>query len=200
MGIFGVSLLIIALLVSKTGQKKAVTAALVITLVGLSLYISWWLPPQPKYQAWYDVQIWFSKNTPEDSLVLVPPYRRGFRSFSGRGVYATWPDADFLSYMPFLGVETNRRLKTLGYDFKKAFEILPVRGWGLPIDVLRSFYQDKARGLTDKRLNYMVKKEGIDYMVTEKNQTRDLPLVYQNDFYQVFQVHLKMKMFKISKS
>ncbi len=125
---FWLALLLTAVFWKNRLRKQATAAALVITLVATSVFLLWQRPLSKDAQAWRALQVWVSENTPKDSRFLIPPYKRGFRSYSRRGVYITWFDADFLSYMPFLGQETVRRLGTLGYDFKRVYSVRPMRG------------------------------------------------------------------------
>lgn len=63
---------------------------------------------------WRGIQLWSYRNTPPDSLFIVPPELGSFRNFSGRSVVFQWIDGSAMHWAPGYSAKWVERLK----DFK----------------------------------------------------------------------------------
>lgn len=70
-------------------------------------------------QDWRRVQRWARTKTPVDTMFLTPPTEAGWRSFSERGTFLEFRDANAVVLNNTLNTEFLRRAEALGYDLSQ---------------------------------------------------------------------------------
>ncbi len=159
-------------------QFKAVF--LILFLVVSVLYVSYPRPPLAYDPSWLEVQRWINLNAPADKLVITPPYKRGFRSYGGRGIILTWFDSDDMAYVPHLGQEIMSRLKDLGFSYRN----LKSASWYTCLRLLQNSYNR----FNENYFRYLAGKYDCGLLIVERSKTLAFPMLYFNDDYAVYLV------------
>lgn len=114
-----------------------------------------------QYQASFSLQTWAKNNTLINSVFLIPPNLPGFRSFSERSIVADLKDGGVTFYSPLYAKEWHQRMTDL-----------------------KNYRQFNLKDFQNLNLKY-----SFDYLVvTQKHQPIDLPLVFQNQEFKIFQL------------
>jgi len=121
---------------------------------------------------WAQAQRWVAKNTPVDSLVLVPPWLEGFRTYSWRSEFVEYKMGTLSLFHPKFGQEwasrmallTPRRLSAETYD-----------------DIARNY-----NALTPEEIAAIVERYGITHVIVLAGRD-DLPYqqVHQNELFRI---------------
>ena len=114
---------------------------------------------------------WVKFNTPEDSIIIMPPWRRDSWYFSQRAQIASYlcPVLDRLS-------EWRERIEAMCGKIEKD-------NWQSKINQLKKGYND----LTKKDIQSLVRKYGSDYIIT--SQIYDFPLIHELGDYKVYSLN-----------
>jgi hypothetical protein len=114
-----------------------------------------------QYKASFDLQSWAKHNTTVDSVFLIPPNLPGFRSFSERSIVADLKDGGVIFYSPDYANDWQQRM--------------------VDLQSYRDFNLDDFIKLSTKYpFNYLV--------VTQKHQPIELPIVFQNQEFKIYQI------------
>jgi len=122
-----------------------------------------------------DAQLWLKDNTPENALILTPPYKEDFRIFSERATLGSWKDWTY-------------NCLSRNFAFSMYERLLDVGGISLISDIdnksdrIRKYYLD----LKEDSLVKIAHKYGIDYVVMEKENILNLKKVYENKQYMIY--------------
>lgn len=103
-------------------------------------------------QDWRRVQRWARERTPVDTVFLTPPTESGWRSFSERGTFLEFRDANAVVLNNTLNTEYLRRAKVLGYDLTQ-YDHVDEINW------------DIWSKRTPEQLAAIARAEGIRYVV-----------------------------------
>ena len=155
-------------------------AALLAGSVAIAQYLGIWSPGVhvfPQRTDWYDVQLWARNNTPKDALFITPPHIYGFyetswRVFSERSTVALFSDLIDIIYSPEYLETWRPRFEALAPGALTQF-----RGDFFENQAItaRSFYNQSTADL--QRIAH---KYGAEYLVMERPNVRDFPVVYEN--------------------
>jgi hypothetical protein len=122
-----------------------------------------------------DAQLWLKENTPENALILTPPYKKEFRIFSERATLGSWKDWTFNCLSRNFAFSMFERLHDVG-------------GISLNSDI--SGNEDNIKkyywGLKEDSLVQIAHKYEIDYVVMEKYNPLNLKKVYENKQYTIY--------------
>ena len=119
---------------------------------------------------WADVQSFAQAHTPKDALFIIPPYLNDFGIYSKRATLGDWAEGSSIIY--------------LDNDYaKRWFERMEDLGWKT-IWGAESGYNS----LTTEALVAASKKYNAQYVVTEKPKTFDLPVMYENNKFILYEV------------
>jgi hypothetical protein len=139
----------------------------------------------PQRTDWYEAQMWARNSTPKGALFITPPHIYGFyesswRVFSERSTVALFSDLSDIIYTPeYLGTWRSR------FEDVAPGALAQFRGdfFGNQAITARSFYS-----LTTADLQRVAHKYGAEYLVIEKPNTRDFPVVYENGRFIIYTV------------
>ncbi len=125
-------------------------------------------PPDP----WAEAQGWVEKNTPVDSLFLVPPWLEGFRTYARRSEFVEYKMGTLSLFHPAFGQEWAGRMAQL-----------------TPRQLSGDGYEDMAMNysaLTPGEISAIVERYGITHVMVMASRD-DLPYrtVYQNALFRV---------------
>ncbi len=142
----------------------------------LYVAINRWVDPAPpansrvqNAQDWQSACLWIRQNTPQDALFLIPRSAQSFKWYAERPDLCNWKDVpqDPISLLEW----KNRLLDVFSH----------VTEWG-------ETSRDRRLGeLGSRRLGELAEKYGIDYLLAEEYPPVELPVVYQNSSYIVYQ-------------
>ncbi len=123
--------------------------------------------------AYMQVQNFVRKNTPQDALILVPPYLTSFRTYYERGIYTDFKSGTYSSYNPLYAVRWWERIQALGIrhyndDMKRIYNSLP---------------QNKMQALSEKY--------HIGYFVTESKKNYPFSVMFKNETFAVYKLPLR---------
>ena len=121
-----------------------------------------------------EAQLWLKNNTPEDALILTPPYIEDFRIFSERATLGSWKDWTYNCLSRKFAFTMYERLQDIG---------------GISLDSKKNnFASMRAYYLNLKKdtLLPIARKYGIDYVVMEKENPLDLEKMYENRRYAIY--------------
>jgi hypothetical protein len=133
---------------------------------------------------WEDAQTWARANTPRDAMFITPPqiwwlYQSDWRVFSERSTVATLSELLEAAFAPEYIEYWQPRFEALAPGALEHF-----RG---------NYFENKAvtaeafYRLSTGDLEAVAERYGADYLVVEKPHRHDLPLVYENDGFAVYQ-------------
>ena len=122
-----------------------------------------------------DAQLWLKGNTPENALILTPPYKEDFRIFSERATLGSWKDWTFNCLNRNFAFSMYERLRDIGGISLNS-----------DIDNKRDHIRNYYLGLKEDSLVRIAHKYGIDYVVMEKANSVNLKKVYENKQYIIY--------------
>ena len=165
---------------------------LLVTLVGIYAGL-WsfqiWFPGIyvfARQTPWYTVQRWARDNTPRDAVFITPPhkwwfYESDWRVFSERRTVATLSELLEAAFNPDYISLWEPRFDALAPGALERF-----RGdYFENVEITRQAFDS----LPTATLLHVACDYGASYLVVEKPRARDLPLVYANDAYLVYDLH-----------
>jgi hypothetical protein len=121
------------------------------------------------YAAWRDVCDWVAENAPTNALFLTPRLNLSFKWWTGRPEVVNRKDIP----QDAAGiVEWNRRLKDI-YTMRIGDEDISV---------------DSVGALGTERVKELAKKYGAQFVLSDRTQLVELPVVYRNSDYVVYRV------------
>ena len=170
-------------------RRIAVASLLLVLVASTALVISAfevWAPgvhPFGPQTSWEDAQHWARDNTPRDALFITPPqiwwlYESDWRVFSERSTVATLSELLEAAFAP----------EYVDYWQPRFADVAP----GALEHFRGNYFDNKAAtaeafySLTTAELEAVATKYGADFLVVEKPHTHDLPLVYQNEGFNVY--------------
>ncbi len=115
-------------------------------------------------QPWREVQRFVRDNTPQDAVILTPPYRDGFRVDSERAIVGEWKDGTQQFFSARFGFEWYARMQELGKETRA--------------------YDD----FTTDQLCRLAQRYGATYIVTRGGLSHDLPVLFRNDVAAVYRL------------
>ncbi len=119
---------------------------------------------------WRDICRWIEQNTPQDAVFITPRYNQTFKWHTGRAEVATWKDlpqdADSI-------LEWQERLRKLRLPLEERFT---------------RFGQETLAWLGADRLKSLGSEYQANYVVTTASDDLDLPVVFQNETYAVYEL------------
>lgn len=165
----------------------ATLATLVVAMAWVVVRFDIWRPGVYAFgprTAWEDAQFWARDNTARDALFITPPqtwwlYQTDWRVFSERSSVATLSELLEAAFAPEYIDHWQPRFEAVAPGALAHF-----RG---------NYFENKAitraafYSLTTDQLVRLAGDYGADYLVVEKPNTRELPLVYENDGYAVYE-------------
>jgi hypothetical protein len=122
-----------------------------------------------------DAQLWLKGNTPENALILTPPYKEDFRIFSERATLGSWKDWTFNCLSRDFAFSMYERLRDVG-----GISLIS------DIDNKRDSIRKHYLGLKENSLVQIAHKYGIGYVVMEKDNSLNLQKVYENKQYIIY--------------
>lgn len=123
----------------------------------------------------YDAQLWLKRNTPENALILTPPYEEDFRIFSERATLGSWKDWTYNCLNRNFAFSMYERLSDVG-------GISLTSAINNKNDHIRKHYL----GLKEDALIRIARKYRIDYVVMEKDNPLNFRKVYENRQYIIY--------------
>lgn len=135
---------------------------------------SWDRGSQPA--PWYALQEWVRQHTPHSSLFIVPPQEAGFRVESRRSTYVTWFEGTRAFFSEAYARTWWQRLQSLGTTHPKS----------LPAQYRQNEAPDFQRIATEMATRYP-----HVFVVTYRQHSLELPLVYQNRDWALYRVPLR---------
>jgi len=131
---------------------------------------------------WVDIQLYAKKNTPKDSLFIVPPYTAfpDFRMFSERASFGDWIDGGLTIFFGNdYGKQWLARMKDLGLSGETYFDVGLVKE------------REEYNSIDKERFLKVAEKYNANYVVIEKPKKLSLPLVYENERYRIYALRVK---------
>ncbi len=163
-------------------------AMLLAGSVAIGQHLGLWSPGVyvfPQRTDWYNAQIWARGNTPKDALFITPPqiygfYESSWRVFSERSTVALFSDLSDIIYSPEYLQTWRSRFEDLAPGALAQF-----RGDFFENQAItaRAFYS-----LSSADLQRIAHKYEAEYLVMEKPNLRDFPVVYENRRYIIYAV------------
>jgi hypothetical protein len=163
-------------------------AALFAGSVAIALRLGLWGPGVHVFLQrtdWYDAQVWARNNTPKEALFITPPHIYGFyetswRVSSERSTVALFSDLIDIVYSPEYLAKWRPRFEDLAPGALAQF-----RGDFFENQAItaRSFYN-----LSSTDLQRVAHKYGAEYLVMEKPNLRDFPVMYENGRFIIYAV------------
>jgi hypothetical protein len=124
---------------------------------------------------WADIQLAAKSYSNKDDLFIVPPYLNDFGIYSKRAVLGDWAEGSSILYQDnSFAKEWLSRMRDLGW--KKRTEM--VSGYN---------------SLSTNEITVVAEKYNAPYVITEKPKAFDLPLVYENNKYNLYTVPFESK-------
>jgi hypothetical protein len=124
---------------------------------------------------WADIQLAAKSYSNKDDLFIVPPYLNNFGIYSKRAVLGDWAEGSSILYQDnSFAKEWLSRMRDLGW--KKREEM--VSGYN---------------SLSTNEITVVAEKYNAPYVITEKPKAFDLPLVYENNKYNLYTVPFESK-------
>jgi hypothetical protein len=176
----------------KTRFNPVWMVPLVILLEAVTLFVSLksnlWSPGLHVYgpkSDWRDVQEWTKANTPVSSKFITPPhifwhYTPDWRVFSERAAVATAPEMMEIPFDPAFEDGFRTRFEAVAPGAIDQFN-------GNYVDTLditkEAYYTNSPEEFTEIGCRF-----SADYLVTEAGHSYDLPAVYQNEGYTVYEL------------
>ena len=142
---------------------------------GFSVYFKGYDEKNPT--PWVDMQLYAKRNTPTDSLFIVPPYTAypDFRMFSERASFGDWIDGGFTIFFGNdYGKKWLERMKDLGLSGETDFDV------GLERE------RREYNSISTEGFLRIAKKYDTNYVVVEKPKELSLPLIYENRKYRLY--------------
>ncbi|MGB4596031.1 MAG: DUF6798 domain-containing protein [Anaerolineaceae bacterium] len=135
---------------------------------------------------WRSAQDWARENTPKDTLFITPPYifwhyESDWRVFSERGTVVTISESLELHYDPAFTEEYVTRMNDVAPGAIEKFN-------SNYNDTFR-YTQEAFETLEDADFSGLAQKYGADYLVLPNTTPSDLPIVYQNPTYSIYQLN-----------
>ena len=125
-----------------------------------------------QYYDWDDLQktfIWVSTNTPKDSTVILPPWRKESFYLTKRATIAHWASPR-MDRFP----EWQERIKALIGDFS------------IDDDHIGQKWEEHYNQLSEADISSLVKKYGGDYLISESSY--NYPVVFDTGTYKVYSI------------
>lgn len=107
-----------------------------------------------------DVGYWCQVHTPKDATIIVPPRSRHFRIYATRGIFGDWKDGG-----------------------KAVFSKRFAQEWYTRFQLLQDY-----ECITEARCLEIARQYGASHIITLKSRKLRFPLLYQNDFLNVYQI------------
>ncbi len=122
--------------------------------------------------AWQEACGWVLKNTPQDSLFLIPRMGQSFKWYAQRPDYFNWKDIpqDSASI-----VEWFRRNRELYFHENEWGEVVPYYSLG---------------EVGTEHIQKIASQQGIDYVLAKEYPPLALPIVFENDWYTIYQTNV----------
>ena len=122
----------------------------------------------PNRVAWQEVCDWAREHTPQDALFLIPRHGQSFKWHAERPDYWNWKD---VPQDPTSLVEWSRRYQEI-YEYNNE--------WGEQV-----YHHSPAEAGTD-RIREIASQHGIDFVVAEEYPPLGLPVVFENDWFKIY--------------
>lgn len=123
------------------------------------------------FLAWKEAQIWAKNNTRINTVFITPPYIDGFRVFSERGIVGDWKDGTGAFWSSPFTLNWWQRMNDFGINEKHYDEIYQIESYN---------------NLTKTQFLQIAEKYNANYIVTEKDKKMDLPLLFQNSYFNIY--------------
>jgi len=121
---------------------------------------------------WADVQFFSQQHTAKDALFIIPPYLNDFGIYSKRATLGDWAEGSSIIY--------------LDNDYAKQwFERMGDLGW----KTIRGA-EAGYNALTTEAIVAAAKKYRAQYVVTQKPKTFELPVLYENKAFILYEIPL----------
>jgi hypothetical protein len=120
---------------------------------------------------WKDIQLNTRKNTGRQDLIITPIYYFGFNTFSERGILLEARGIGFAKYAPDLYKQTLNRVKDYNID------LFDYKNYSQLEGDLKEIYL----GFDENDFLRLSKKYEAEYLVTEKRQRLNFPVIYENN-------------------
>lgn len=135
---------------------------------------------------WRDVQDWARHNTSKEAMFITPPYifwhyESDWRVFSERGTLVTICESMELHYDPPFASEFVPRLNDLAPGAIEKFD----GNYYHTFESVREAFET----LTDEDFERLADKYAIDYLVLPSHTSSDLPVIYRNPSYTVYNLN-----------
>ena len=112
------------------------------------------------------------ENTPKDALFIIPPYLNDFGIYSKRATLGDWAEGSSIIY--------------LDNDYAQQWlERMKDLGWKTIWDAVTGY-----NALSTETIAAVSRKYNAQYVVTEKPKTLDLPVLYENKGFMLYEVPL----------
>jgi hypothetical protein len=119
---------------------------------------------------WRDVCQWMGKNSPEGALAITPRMAQTFTWYSGRGQVVSWKD---LPQDAVAVVRWWHRLEDI---------------YASPHPEFQHAWRESLTEVSPERLRELGRKYNADYLVVEADPPLDLPRLYANGSYAIYQL------------
>lgn len=125
-----------------------------------------------------EAQVWISENTPSDSKILIPPDMLIWESYSMRSNMLTYNDLAYAFYNLGLVPRVMEKLDAYG---------IALNTINSPAD-LKERMSSAYYGWDVEYVKSLAQRFNVSVLVVEraKHKTYDLPVVYENDYFQVY--------------
>ena len=135
------------------------------------------IPNKIDVNDWREVQIWIKNNTQKNTILVTPPYKQDFRSYSERSVVGEWDDLGVANQNINIGLQILERVQDV-CNSKLIGECVENKC----IDLCRTNYNK----FTEKDFLRLAKKHNASYVIVEKPKLLNFELVYENDKFIVY--------------
>jgi len=132
---------------------------------------------------WVEVQRWARDNTPQDARFITPPHLSSFyvpdwRVFSQRSTIATLPEVMEIPFAPDYLSNWQSRFESVAPGAVARFNYNYGENQAIAAEAYYSLSLEEVR--------QVARQYGASYLVVEKPHTRDLPVVYENEGFIVY--------------
>jgi len=140
----------------------------------------------------YPLAIWAERNTPRESVFLIPPgYPDGwssFRALSKRGVFVTWKDGTHVLFAPGYTEEWVSRIAEIGFDIRQHRLGLRARSPVGPANVNQLYFK-----LRDADVRRIASRYRVDYWIVPIDHLSAYPEVFRHGRWKVLQVNTSLR-------